>query len=586
MATNAKTQELFNVLKDDDDDFSEDEQFYEVKRIIATGVDINASDQHGKTALSLAATLGKHTILKLLLEQPGIDVNKQDKTGKTPLHMGVQFNDTIIINSLLHQKGIDVNVQNILGETPLFMAARTGKLKCVEALLKAPSGIDVNRKDSSGMSPLKIAAEKGHTNIVNLLKKVPGIIMGDEKVDLRWIEEKLYNALNDSSRSEFNDIIKTYGEIYPFTPIAELAATYPATFQPMMSQRGTSCSVDTIFTILFESEFLRPLFYTPDWEKISPSSFSKEDCCISLPPSIRHFSEITTDIRDEYIKSLSAAKGRYERMIEKGNYSKLNTGSRNRRTLSVENTTWETMLTSLKTCSAKDQPILNGNDIFNFFEFLLTANVLRLPTLLSKNPFKVNWHYQAKPAHPLTNLSNIIAFVVLMIRPKTTVGHYIGFYRNGDTWFLVDDEVGYIHQIMDTEWFNKIFLPRLMYTLSSKRDKLSLVKDFDKKVYRIYDPDAYKPLFLKQQFLTFGERFYPHVDPTQPDTNPLNLYVAYEGIFITKKDLTSVVPRGGATGGGSVAATGGGSAAASTTRKGRRSVRKSQTRRCRRRTAN
>ena len=587
-------------------DAAKDGNLSELNRLISENINVNGMTRMGETALHAAIRSNQPMIVKRLLEVPGINVNKQNWGGEFPLTVAIEKENLEILNQLLEVPGINVNSANADTdyETPFYVAAGTGNLTIVNRLLEVP-GINVNKKNVYGESPIMFAAFRNHINIVKRLLEVPGIetsgvfdtaaekgfteIMRSLRdtaapaANLDVIkfsfEKKLYNVVKDSNRAEFNSLFQTYAELFPelfpFTPIAELAATYDFTFKPMMSQRGATCASDSIFTILFESEFLRPLFYAPDWASMTPASFSNDDLCIRLPTGLSHFPGKAAGLRTQYLTALSAAKTRYDRMVGRGNYSKLNTGSRNRRALSIENTLWESTYYPVKTYTTREIGGMSKEDVLDFFEFVLPLNGLQLPTLRSKNPFKVSLYNVSKPPPSTMDPSKIIAIIMLSHKPHTSYGHWIGFYRNGETWFLVDDEVGYIHQIMDTEWFNNIFLPRLKYTLSSKQDLASVLKEVDKKVYLIYDKNAYKPLFLENQFITMGDRFYPNVNPAKSTTTTLSFQKPIEGIFITMDDA-ALAPTRGATGGGSAVA-------ASATRKGRRSVRKSQTRRARRR---
>lgn len=58
-----------------------DEKLHEIFKLISTGVDVNAPDEHGKRPLhySLNAQIAK------VLISAGADVNATDKQGKTPL---------------------------------------------------------------------------------------------------------------------------------------------------------------------------------------------------------------------------------------------------------------------------------------------------------------------------------------------------------------------------------------------------------------------------------------------------------------------------------------------------------------------
>jgi tetratricopeptide (TPR) repeat protein len=124
------------------------------------GVDVNLQDEHGNTALRLAARRGAWRRVKVLLAVPRIDVNLPSKDGCTPLHGAVAFGHPKCVELLLHATGIKINKVDNEGYTSLANAANLGELECLKLLLQA-DGIAVNKTDKDGWSPLIIAANLG-----------------------------------------------------------------------------------------------------------------------------------------------------------------------------------------------------------------------------------------------------------------------------------------------------------------------------------------------------------------------------------------------------------------------------------------
>ena len=129
----------------------------------APGINVNAVDAYGRTALGIAARVGNVNILKMLLNRPYINPNH----GIALLHAASKGHREIA-ERLLVAPGINVNVTDRQGNTALGFAARSGSTGIVRILLNRMD-VDVNL----GIALLQAAA-KGHEEIVRDLLEVPG----------------------------------------------------------------------------------------------------------------------------------------------------------------------------------------------------------------------------------------------------------------------------------------------------------------------------------------------------------------------------------------------------------------------------
>ncbi len=173
-----------------------------VQNILTSGVEVNAKDYDGRTALGWAAYKGNTEIVKLLLDKDA-DVNAKTNKGVTALMLAVENNhmeitklllakDTDInakttdngqtalmtaatkrgntaIVVLLLENGAEINIKNNKGATALMVAACTGDIEIVNILLE--KGADVDTSTENGITALLIAGQNGHTEIVKLLEK-------------------------------------------------------------------------------------------------------------------------------------------------------------------------------------------------------------------------------------------------------------------------------------------------------------------------------------------------------------------------------------------------------------------------------
>jgi ankyrin repeat protein len=157
--------------------------------LINHGANVNQPDANSYTPLMSAALTRQEEFVVFLLEQDGIEVNAQDRTGRTALTHAVNNEAKTIVELLFHSgadlnisnhrkytplmeaidkpdileflldNGADVNAQNIRGETVLCDIARSDKIGTValaetlELLLERPD-IDVDLADNTGVTPL------------------------------------------------------------------------------------------------------------------------------------------------------------------------------------------------------------------------------------------------------------------------------------------------------------------------------------------------------------------------------------------------------------------------------------------------
>lgn len=122
--------------------------------------------EYSPEALRNRAAVGDLTAVQLLLEA-GIDFNAKDQRGGSALRYAVTGGHLEIVSALL-EAGADVNVEDNDGYTPLRYAAYNNQPKIAAALLE--KGADVNGGSADGWTPEAVAIGRGHPAVVRLLK--------------------------------------------------------------------------------------------------------------------------------------------------------------------------------------------------------------------------------------------------------------------------------------------------------------------------------------------------------------------------------------------------------------------------------
>lgn len=142
-------------------------QVNEVNKMIEQGIDVNASDEGGRTPLMLASFNGHSEVARILLDK-GARVGDQNAEGRTPLIFAASgpFPETV---ELLLEQGADPNTADeVDGWTALMFAAAEGNEEVVQILLAHDADPSISDKD--GESALDFAENNGHTEIVQLLE--------------------------------------------------------------------------------------------------------------------------------------------------------------------------------------------------------------------------------------------------------------------------------------------------------------------------------------------------------------------------------------------------------------------------------
>lgn len=179
---------------------SSDIEFFDY--FIAKGVDPNAKDKEGNTALLNSVSRNKLEVISYFTEKSK-DINQANKEGQTPLALAIQNNSAEVVDYLL-SKGAKVDVLDASGNNLAYYLFETRGMpkefdSKVQALTKAgfnfkmPQankstiwhlalskndlgllkkvsgfGVDINAKDDQGNTPLHNAAMK--TNNTEILK--------------------------------------------------------------------------------------------------------------------------------------------------------------------------------------------------------------------------------------------------------------------------------------------------------------------------------------------------------------------------------------------------------------------------------
>jgi uncharacterized protein len=135
--------------------------------MIRQGIDVNAPQGDGVTALHWAARHGDAELAKALIAA-GANARVATRFGAyTPLHLAAERGSAALVSSLV-RAGALVDARTRTGATALMLAAAGGDVAVVTPLVDA--GADVNAKEHDRLqTPLIFAAANGRVAVVRLL---------------------------------------------------------------------------------------------------------------------------------------------------------------------------------------------------------------------------------------------------------------------------------------------------------------------------------------------------------------------------------------------------------------------------------
>ncbi|KQQ45070.1 hypothetical protein ASF61_20770 [Duganella sp. Leaf126] len=138
-----------------------------VKKSLAAGVDPNARDLGGETALIVAIRNDANDAATVLMDQPGVELEAKAPNGNTALMMAAfRRNQPLVVD--LIRRGARINPPTHQpGWTALHYAAAGGSAEITSLLLDHQAAIDA--ESPSGMTPLMMAAREGQEDAVKVL---------------------------------------------------------------------------------------------------------------------------------------------------------------------------------------------------------------------------------------------------------------------------------------------------------------------------------------------------------------------------------------------------------------------------------
>ncbi|CAO3674821.1 unnamed protein product [Umbelopsis ramanniana] len=159
--------------------------------LIDFGIDIDATTfWHRSTALHLAIECGNLKLISLLVRH-GVDVNARDEVEETGLHMAAKKNLTAEC-ALLIEYGANINSRDIIRYTPLYHAAKNYNPSPVKLLLEHGASVDPYLLESI-ITPYELKNDynlcRHYLDVVDLLVEAGASCTGIKETMAKLVEE-------------------------------------------------------------------------------------------------------------------------------------------------------------------------------------------------------------------------------------------------------------------------------------------------------------------------------------------------------------------------------------------------------------
>ena len=149
--------------------------------------EMHATHKHsGLSLLHVAARTRQVDVLDHILTTCLLDVNATDDAGRTPLHWAARSGDVQVVERLLAEPGIEPDLPTLAGLTPLVSACSSGSVATVRSLLNRE---DVDPYRVSGTALVRAAICSGEERIVELILSAVRIeVVGVGKDGLGFVD--------------------------------------------------------------------------------------------------------------------------------------------------------------------------------------------------------------------------------------------------------------------------------------------------------------------------------------------------------------------------------------------------------------
>jgi ankyrin repeat protein len=231
-----------------------------VELLIANGADVNAKNNKGQTPVDIAASRNRSKVVKLLIEkgadvsfhlavrfgalakvksliEEGVDINAKDGSGKTALYYAARTGHKDIVKLLL-VKGADANLASGDDDPLLNVAIWNGDTELAKLLVNHGAKFDM--KDEDGRTAFRYAAGGGRRELVEFFVSkgadISSFHMAACVGDLTRVKHLVDEGANVDTKDEFD-----------WTPLCWAASTGQTDVAEFLIANGANVDAKTHF---------------------------------------------------------------------------------------------------------------------------------------------------------------------------------------------------------------------------------------------------------------------------------------------------------------------------------------------------
>ena len=216
-----------------------------LRRLKGSGVDVDAKDTLGWTALHRASMHWQLESMRCLVLELGAAVDSRDEDGWTAVHRAAWSGQLDSLRCLVLELGADVHAGcDAHGESAIHVAARNGQIDALRCLV-TELDVDLETCDKWGRSAVHFAAWEGSVDVLRSLKLIANLNEREAHILVaKDVDGKMpVDYADDQQMHEASEWLRTHS--YVASALLARRREAPETHAALLAHRASSRSDET-----------------------------------------------------------------------------------------------------------------------------------------------------------------------------------------------------------------------------------------------------------------------------------------------------------------------------------------------------